>query len=207
MTGTPNSARRFAATPPPVFYFDLGSPYAWLAAERINSVLPEPPVWQPILLGGLFKRLGRSSWAEGEGRSAGMAEVERRARERGLPPVRWPIPWPGDTLFAMRVATFAADIGRGPVFALAAFRQAFAGGRDLSKPENVLVAAAACELHPRAVEAAAASRSVKNALRAATDEAVDRGIVGVPSVLVGDEVFWGDDRLDEAAAALGRAAP
>jgi 2-hydroxychromene-2-carboxylate isomerase len=188
----------------PVFYFDLGSPYAWLAAERVSSLLPEPPVWQPILLGGLFKLLGRRSWAETDGRAAGMAEVERRARERGLPAVRWPDPWPGNTLFAMRAATYAAGAGRAAAFALAAFRQAYNAGRDLSLPENVLIAAAACELHPRAVTAGAESRSAKDGLRAATEEAAQRGVFGVPTVLVGEEVFWGDDRLEQAAAALQR---
>jgi 2-hydroxychromene-2-carboxylate isomerase len=185
-----------------VFYFDLGSPYAWLAAERVSSLLPEPPVWQPILLGGLFKLLGRRSWAETEERAAGMAEVERRARERGLPAVSWPDPWPGNTLFAMRAATYAAGAGRAAAFALAAFRQAYNAGRDLSVPDNVLIAAAACELHPRAVTTGAESRATKDALRAATEEAARRGVVGVPTVLVGDEPFWGDDRLEQAAAAL-----
>src|SRR5205807_8600626 len=133
----------------------LGSPYAYLAAERVHSVLPEAPVWQPILLGGLFKRFGRRSWAETDEREAGMAEVERRAGEYGLPPVRWPEPWPGNMLFAMRAATFAAGLGRAAAFAQAAFRQAFAGGRDLSVQDNVLLAAAACELHPKAVLAGA----------------------------------------------------
>jgi 2-hydroxychromene-2-carboxylate isomerase len=186
----------------PVFYFDLGSPYAWLAAERVNSLLPEPPVWQPLLLGGLFKLHGRHSWAETDERSSGMAEVERRARERGLPAVRWPDPWPGNTLFAMRAATYAAGIGRTVAFALAAFRQAYNAGRDLSVRDNVLIAAAACELHPRAVETGAESRSVKDALRTATEEAAARGVVGVPTLLVGEQVFWGDDRLEDAAAAL-----
>jgi 2-hydroxychromene-2-carboxylate isomerase len=180
----------------------LGSPYAYLAAERIHAVLPEPPVWQPILLGGLFKLLGRRSWAETDQRQAGMAEVERRARERDLPAVRWPDPWPGDMLFAMRAATYAASVGRAAAFALAAFRQAFAAGRDLGDRDNVLLAAAACELHPRAVETAVESRTIKQALRSATDEAAERGVVGVPSVLVSDAVFWGDDRLEEAAAAV-----
>jgi 2-hydroxychromene-2-carboxylate isomerase len=189
---------------PPVFYFDLGSPYSWLAAERVNALLPEPPLWQPILLGGLFKLLGRRSWAETEERAAGMAEIERRARERGLPAVRWPEPWPGNTLFAMRAATYAAGAGRAVAFALAAFRQAYNAGLDLSVPDNVLIAAAACELHPRAVIAGAESRSVKDALRAATEEAAARGVVGVPTVMVGDEPFWGDDRLEQAAAVLQR---
>ena len=132
-----------------------------------------------------------------------MREVERRASEYGLQPVRWPDPWPANTLHAMRVATYAKSIGRTVSFALAAFRQAFAGGRDLTDPDNVAIAAAACELHPNAVAKAAASASVKARLRDATQRAGDRGVFGVPTVVVGDEVFWGDDRLEEAVAAAG----
>jgi 2-hydroxychromene-2-carboxylate isomerase len=185
----------------PVFYYDLGSPYAWLAAERINSLFPVAPVWEPILLGGLFKRFGRDSWANGTGRDEGMREVERRAAAYELPPVRWPEPWPGNMLTAMRAAVFAKQTGRAVAFSLAAFRQAFAGGRDLGDPNYVLMAAAACELHPNAVLKGIESRTVKDGLRAATDAAAERGVVGVPSVVVGGEVFWGDDRLGEAAAA------
>ena len=187
----------------PVFYYDLGSPYAWLAAERINALFPVVPVWEPILLGALFKRFGRDSWANGPGREDGMREVERRAASRGLPAVRWPEPWPGNMLAAMRAAVFAKQSGRAVAFSLAAFRQAYAGGRDLGEVDNVLVAAAACELHPNAVLKGIESRGVKAALRAATDAAGDRGVTGVPSVVVGDQVFWGDDRLEEAAAAAG----
>jgi 2-hydroxychromene-2-carboxylate isomerase len=186
----------------PLFYYDLGSPYSWLAAERINSLFPEPPVWRPILLGGLFKALGRQSWATTDAREEGMREVERRAAEYGFPPVTWPDPWPGNTLFAMRVATFATEIGKGVSFPLAAFRQAFAAGRDLSDPDNVMIAAAACELHPRAVARAVEQQSVKDALKAATEDALARGVVGVPSVAIGDQVFWGDDRLSEAVRTL-----
>jgi 2-hydroxychromene-2-carboxylate isomerase len=188
----------------PVFYYDLGSPYSYLAAERIHSVFDEPPVWRPILLGGLFKITGRDSWANGPAREDGMREVERRAAEYGLPPVKWPQPWPGNTLFAMRAATFATEIGKAVSFAQAAFRQAFAGGRDLTDPDNVLIAAAACELHPNALVKAVDTRSVKDALRAATDEAAARGVFGVPTVVVGDEAYWGDDRLQEAAAAAAK---
>jgi 2-hydroxychromene-2-carboxylate isomerase len=188
-----------------VFYFDLGSPYAYLAAERISSVFDRAgapqPEWQPILLGGLFRRFGRDSWANGPDREAGLAEVERRAQAYGLPPIRWPEPFPGNTLTAMRVATFAKDIGRTVSFALAAFRQAFAAGRDLSVPDNVFVAAASSELHPRSLEAAIARDAIKSRLREATEAAAEAGVFGVPAVLVGEEVFWGDDRLEEAAAA------
>jgi 2-hydroxychromene-2-carboxylate isomerase len=189
----------------PVFFYDLGSPYSYLAAERVHGLFAEAsaptPEWQPILLGGLFQRFQRDSWGNGPGRADGMAECERRASAYGLPPIRWPDPWPGNMLYAMRVATFAKEIGRTVAFSLAAFRQAFAAGRDLSLPENVIVAAAACEMHPRAIQAAVGRSSLKDLLRAATERAAELGVRGVPSVLVDDEVYWGDDRLEEAAAA------
>ncbi|HVY77748.1 MAG TPA: DsbA family protein [Solirubrobacterales bacterium] len=193
------------APPRATFYFDLGSPYAYLTAERISGLFTgaglEQPEWQPILLGGLFRRFDRDSWANGPGRAEGIAEVERRGAERGLPPLAWPEPWPGNTLFAMRAATFAKQTGRTVSFALAAFRQAFAAGRDLSEPDNVLIAAAACELHPNALLKAVETKQVKGALIEATERAGDLGVTGVPSLLVGGEVFWGDDRVEEAIAA------
>ena len=187
------------------FYFDLGSPYAYLTAERISGVFADAnlaqPEWKPILLGGLFQRFDRDSWANGPDRAEGIAEVERRASEYGLPPLVWPDPFPGNTLFAMRAATFAKQTGRSVSFALAGFRQAFAAGRDLTEPDHVLIAAAACELHPNAVLKAAGADAVKGALRDATERAAERGVVGVPSLAVGGEVFWGDDRVEEAVEA------
>jgi len=186
----------------PVFYYDLGSPYAWLAAERIHHVLPQVPVWQPILLGGIWQQSGGRSWGITDKRDEGMREIERRADEYGLLPVKWPDDWPTNTLKAMRAAVFAQQAGRAVAYSLAAFRQAFAAGRDLADLDNVLIAAAACELHPNAVLKGIELQSTKDRLKQATQDAYDRGVRGVPSVAVGDEVFWGDDRLEEAAAAL-----
>lgn len=198
-----------AVTERSIFYFDLGSPYAYLAAERVTGVFEQAgspqPEWQPILLGGLFGRFGRDSWANGDGRAAGLRECERRAHAYALPPIRWPEPFPGNTLFAMRTATFAKEIGRTVSFALAAFRQAFAAGRDLSQPDNVFLAAASSELHPRSLEIAVRRDAIKDRLREATDRAGDLGVTGVPAITVGGRVFWGDDQLEEAAdAAAGR---
>jgi 2-hydroxychromene-2-carboxylate isomerase len=190
---------------PAVFYYDLGSPYAYLAAERLTQVLPEIPVWQPILLGGIWKETGGRSWAVTDGREAGVAEIERRAADYGLMPIRWPEGWPNNTLNAMRVAVWAQQIGRTVAFSLAAFRQAFAGGKDLSDMDFVLMAAAACELHPNAVLKAIETQSVKDKLREATREAYERGVRGVPTIAVGDKLFYGDDRLEEAASALAAA--
>jgi 2-hydroxychromene-2-carboxylate isomerase len=195
--------------PRAVFYYDLGSPYAYLSAERISGLFTEAgleqPEWQPILLGGLFRRFERGSWAETPARAEGMAEVERRAADYGLPPITWPKPWPGNTLVAMRVATFAKQTGRTVSFSLGAFRQAFAAGRDLTDADNVMIAAAACELHPRALLKAVETETVKSGLREATDRAGDLSVEGVPAVVVGEEVFWGDDRLEEAVEAASRA--
>lgn len=184
------------------FYFDLGSPYAYLSAERINGAFEdaelEPPVWRPILLGGLFKRFDRSSWALTEARDEGIAEIERRASEYGLPPLSWPHPWPDSYLLSMRVATAAAVEDRTKKFALAAFHQAFVLGRDLANRETLRLAAADCGLDPDQLLIAAGDVNVKMSLKASTEMAGDRGVTGVPTVAVGDKLFWGDDQLGAA---------
>jgi 2-hydroxychromene-2-carboxylate isomerase len=188
----------------PTFYYDFSSPYSYLAAERINAVLPEPPLWQPISFGFLLQRTGRTPWSLGEGREAGMRDVEARAAQRGLPEVRWPEGWPAESysLAPLRAAVFAAQSGRLEAFSLAAFRQAFAAGRRLDNIDNVVLAAAACELHPRAVLKGIETTSVKQGLREATNAAIERGVVGIPTVEVGERLFWGDDRLEDAAEAI-----
>jgi len=193
-----------AAMPRATFYFDLGSPYAYLAAERLPLVLGEPVTWQPISLGGLFKSNGRSSWALRDPalRAQGIAEVERRARAYGLPALRWPHPWPSNYLFAMRLATFAFQVERGEAFTLQAFRAAFVQGHDLGEPERALEVAAQAGLDSRAARAASEHPLIKQTLREATDAAHARSVIGVPTLAVGARLFWGEDRLADAAAAL-----
>jgi len=188
----------------PVLYFDVGSPFAYLAIERAERVLGVDLEWQPVLVGGLFKLAGRSSWARGDAgrRAAGMADIEARTGRYGLPPVGWPDPWPGDYLTAMRAATWAQHQGAAKEFAVAAVRRAFVDGRDLSEPAEVLAAVAAAGLDADAATIAVADPGIKLALREATEAAHARGVFGVPTVAVGNLLFWGDDRLEEAAAAL-----
>jgi 2-hydroxychromene-2-carboxylate isomerase len=185
---------------PTTFYFDLGSPYAYLTSERLPALLGAEVVWQPISLGGLFKANGRSSWALAgpASRARGIAEVQRRAREYGLPEVRWPDPWPSNYLFAMRVATFAYQEGEGVRFAHQAFRDAFQQGHDLALPEQVLASATRVGLDPAAARAATEDPRIKQSLRAATEAAHERGVIGVPTLAFGGELFFGDDRLDQA---------
>ncbi|HEY8866851.1 MAG TPA: DsbA family protein [Solirubrobacteraceae bacterium] len=189
----------------PVFYYDLSSPESYIAAERIGAVLGVVPEWQPVLASALpAGEVGVFRCAEE--RLIHMAELERRAAELEMQPLRFPADWPTDSEHAMRVATYAKQIGRVVAFSLAAFRQAFAAGRDLSDPEGVVIAAAACEMHPNAVLKAAGMRSIANALRAATADAAARGVRSVPAVIGGGEVFHGDAGLEPAAGALAAGA-
>lgn len=184
------------------FYYDLRSPEAYLAAERIINLLPAAE-WIPVtapqipgadLLDGFRCQADREAFFD---------RIERLAARRGLQEVRWPDPFPCDSAYAMRVATYACQIGRAVAFSLAAFRQAFAGGRDLGTADNVLIAAAACEMHPRAVQKGAGLASVARALDAATTVATQRGVRDVPAVWLPDgRVFHGDDALDGAVRAL-----
>lgn len=185
---------------PATLYLDLGSPYAYLAAERIRSVLPGPVAFEPILLGAMSKRRGWGSWAQTDHRALGMAEVEARARRYGLPPVVWPEPWPSDALAADRAAVWAKQHGLAEPFVLAVFRQEFRGGAELASLEVLGAAAAQAGLDPAALPGAIQQAEVKAALRQATDEAWDMGVRGVPTLRVGDALLYGDDRLGEAAA-------
>src|SRR5438874_5608291 len=134
----------------PVLYYDLVSPEAYLTAERSVEVLGVVPEWQPIHLAQLPGAGAPDAFRCAEERDIFQTELERLAATRGLQPLRWPPGWPTDTTLVMHVATYAKSIGRAVAFSLAAFRQAFAGGRDLADPDSVLIAAAACEMHPAA---------------------------------------------------------
>jgi 2-hydroxychromene-2-carboxylate isomerase len=184
---------------PASFYFDLGSAEAYLAAERILQVLPGPAEWQPVLARELPGAAGvaRSGGEEGE---AFRTVIEGRAQQLGLLPLLWPEPFPFDSTLAMRVATYAKSIGRAVPFAQAAFRQAFAGGRSLELTDNVLIAAAACEMHPAAVLRGAELRSVDRELSAATAHAARLKISELPAVSVGELVFLGEHAVEQAAA-------
>jgi 2-hydroxychromene-2-carboxylate isomerase len=189
------------------FYYDFNSPYSYLAAERISGLFAEAgaeqPEWQPISFGHVLKATGRRPWSFEEERRAHFEEIQRRADERGLPTVVYPEGWPIEnySLNPVRAAIYAKESGRVVSFSLACFRQVFAAGRDMGDVDNVLVAGAACELHPNAVLKGIETQSVKDGLRAATEEAIEMGVEGVPTVVVGDRLFWGDDRLEEAVGA------
>src|ERR1700761_452771 len=127
--------------PIPTIYFDLGSPYAYLATERAADALGVEPRLQPVLVGGIFIWRGHGSGGETEERATRMREIEARASDYGLPPMAWPDGWPNNTLKAMRAVVWAGALGAGPAFIRAAFRRAFRDGADLSRvPELEAIA-------------------------------------------------------------------
>jgi 2-hydroxychromene-2-carboxylate isomerase len=183
----------------PAFYFDLASPESYLAAERILTLLPLAAEWIPI----------RGSALPALGDAAAQRElVESLAEERSLQQPRWPTPFPFDSEQAMLAATYAKQIGRTVPFVLAAFRQAYAGGRALDNDDNIVIAGSACEMHPAALLKGCKLRTVLGGLEAATALALERGVRDVPAVWVPgtgggpDQLFHGDDQLEAAAAAL-----
>jgi 2-hydroxychromene-2-carboxylate isomerase len=171
----------------PVFYYDLGSPGCYLLAERVMSDLPVVPEWEPVHARslGLDGRAGIDS--------PDPDELARALAEQGLQPLRLPARWPPDTERAMLAATFAKHIGRA---------EAFAGGRDLGDEGTVLLAAAACEMHPTAVLKGITLRSVRDGLRTAGERARDAGVDALPAIAVGHEMFCGAHALEGATAAL-----
>jgi 2-hydroxychromene-2-carboxylate isomerase len=173
----------------PVFFYDLGSPTCYLVAEAVSSVLPTVPEWEPVAAAELT---GADPGLEYVGR------VEAHARELGLQPLRWPPNWPTNTSLSMLAATYAKRVGRGVAFSLAAFRQAFAGGRDLADMDTVLIAAAACEMHPAALLKGIELRSVADALQDATARAQRVGVRSLPAVLIEGRVYGGDELIDRA---------
>ncbi|MDE3069456.1 MAG: DsbA family protein, partial [Acidobacteriota bacterium] len=156
-----------------------------------------PLEWRPVLSRDL-------ALAEETG---SRAEIERRAALLGLQPMRWPEDHPTDSEIAMLAATYAKSIGRAVPFAQAAFRQAFAGGHSLADTRYVLLAAAACEIHPTAVLRAIERRGVAEALAQSGRQARLAGIERLPAITAGGHLFAGERAVEDAARLLRGHAP
>ena len=181
----------------PVFYYDLGNAWCYTVAETIMATLPVVPEWEPVL--------GSDIAALDAAADPDRTRIEQTAAELGLQPVRWPANWPPDTKTAMLAATYAKRIGRAVAFSLAAFRQAFAGGRDLGDEDTILIAGAACEMHPAALRKGIDLAGTQTALLAANRRARSAGVSTLPAIQVGDQVFMGTDAIRAAATALSNA--
>ena len=181
--------------PDATFFYDLGSPACYLVAERIRAELPVVCDWEPVHAAALGLADGALPRPDAE-------ELAEAIAAQGLLPLRLPATWPPETGLAMRVATYAKGAGKSIAFSLAAFRQAFAGGRDLGEEGTVLLAAAACEIHPAAVLKGASLRSTAAAMARAGDRARDAGVIALPAFSVAGATVCGPGALDDALASL-----
>lgn len=187
------------------FWFDFASPYAYIAAERLAAwpAATRPTIrWRPFMLGPIFAA-GR---ADGQpfqllgpaARRHKWRDLERLTLDLGIPWVR-PGSYPRNGLRAARLALLAAERGFAEDFVLAVFRANFAGDRDIADPAELARILRDIGEEPAPLLDAAGSAEVKGALIAAGEEAVGLGIFGAPSfVTEGGELFWGQDRLDQA---------
>lgn len=178
------------------FYYDFATPDSYLALERLVQTLGVVPELVPVRRADLQDPLPvRPAPGDVAARSALSDLIARR----GLQPLAWPAAWPFDDDLALRAATYARGIGKVAAFSLAALRQAYAGGADLGAERTVLLAGAACEIHPRALLAGVDTRTVAATLERAAEQARADGVRDLPAVVVGDRVFTGDAGLDAAA--------
>jgi 2-hydroxychromene-2-carboxylate isomerase len=195
------------------FFFDLVSPYSYLAHGRLRRICEERGaelVLRPMLLGGVHKEVGLQAPIEIEPkRRHQYRDVERWADYYGLP-LRYPDPFPFRTLKTMRAAVFCEKSGALGSFTRAAFVLYWEEGGAPKGREETYEDAPLAEVarrigaNPEEVLEGAAAPEIKEALRATTLDAVERGVFGAPTFFVGDEMFWGNDRLHFVEAALDR---
>jgi 2-hydroxychromene-2-carboxylate isomerase len=187
------------------FWCEIASTYTYLAAMRIEKLAGAAGVevrWQPFSLGPIFAAAGWTTspfeiYAD-KGRYM-WRDVEREAEQLGLA-MRRPSVFPRNSILASRVALVGVERGWGPAFVRAALAANFADDRDIASPAVIDDLLAGLGLDGPTVRAEAEGPSHRPALRAATQRAQSMRIFGAPTFMVGDEMFWGNDRLERALA-------
>src|ERR1700734_1573436 len=134
----------------PIFYYDLSSPFAYLAGARVDELLSVRPEWRPIAFGVIVQRIGKVPWSCAQDRSADFAEIARRAEALGLPPVVYPEGWPVQTysIVALRAALAVEDQDDRRALSREMYRTAFVDGHHLADADTVLGAAERAGLDP-----------------------------------------------------------
>lgn len=193
------------------FYYDLVSPYSYLAygeAGRVAEEVGAEIVLQPVLLGALHKMAGIKAPIETPAKGRYQArDIQRWARRYGLP-MRFPEPFPFRTLKTMRAAMWCAERGSLEAFtreAFALFWEEDGAPKGLEAPdedEPLREVARRAGLDAEELLAGAGTDEAKEALKGATATAAERGVFATPTFFVENEMFWGNDRLDFAGEAL-----
>ena len=186
------------------FWFEFASTYSYLSAMRIEDIARKADVeviWKPFLLGPIFKAQNWDTSPFNLYRAKGrymVRDIERIAEERGLV-FRLPEPFPQNGLLAARLALAGLEDGWGPAFIRSVFKLEFAEQRNIAEQSTLLAALSAAGAPEDEAFERARSPEIKNQLRTNTEEALARGIFGAPSFTTeSGELFWGDDRLDQA---------
>ncbi|NIF52081.1 MULTISPECIES: 2-hydroxychromene-2-carboxylate isomerase [Burkholderiaceae] len=185
------------------FWFDFGSNYSYLSMMRIEALAAARGVrvlWRPFLLGPVFRRLGydNSPFVLQKEKGAYVwKDMERQCRKYGIALTR-PGTFPRAALLAMRVALLGANEPWIAAYCRKIMQLNFADDRDIGSPDVVSEALDVLGLPAQQLIADAQSDANKLRLREQTDEAIARGIFGAPMFFVGAEMFWGNDRLDDA---------
>lgn len=185
------------------FWFEFGSTYSHLSAARIEKVAGDAGVridWKPFLLGPIFREQG---WNDSpfniypaKGRYM-WRDMERLCAKLEIP-FRKPTQFPRNGLLAARIACAALDEPWLPRFVRLVYHANFAEDRDISQPEVQADILEAVGVPVETWLERARATETKARLRRHTDEAIQRGIFGAPTFCVGDEIFWGNDRLGDA---------
>ncbi len=189
------------------FYFDFGSPAAYLAATQLPHVCADTGaelVWKPMLLGGVFQATANRSPTEVVPKGSYMTiDLQRFAKRYGVPFVHNPH-FPINTLLLMRGATGLQmkEPARFDAYVDAVFRAIWVEPKNLNDPAVVATVLQNAGFDVEASLALAGTQEVKDRLKAVTQEAVARGVFGAPTMFVGDQMFWGQDRLDFVREAL-----
>lgn len=180
------------------FFWDVTSPYTYLASTQIEEVAARHGAklqWRPFLLGGVFKSTNNKPPADNPYKVRYMLRnLQHWADYLGVP-FRFPENFPIMSLLPMRTAVAADRDGRGPAYAKALMQAYWVEGVNLADPETLRATADAAGFDGAELIAAAETPEVKDALKAATAEAVQRGAFGAPTFFVGDELFWGNDNI------------
>ncbi|MGF1454410.1 MAG: 2-hydroxychromene-2-carboxylate isomerase [Alphaproteobacteria bacterium] len=185
------------------FWYEFASTYSYLAAGRINAVAAEarvPVVWKPFLLGPIFASQGLtdSPFNVFPVKGAYMwRDMERYCIRYGLP-LRRPSVFPRNGLLAARVALVGVDEGWCPDFTPAVYRANFGEDQDVSDPAVIGLILSGLGLDADRILEAAVAQPNKDRLRAQSEEALSRGIFGAPTFFIGSEMFWGNERLEDA---------
>lgn len=188
------------------FFYDFVSPYSYLAATRVEAEVARVGAtvrFRPFLLGGVFNATGNKAPIEVAAKAPYLAADCLRWSKRLGVPFAWPARFPVLTVLPLRAAFAAEKLGKLLPYTHAMYRAYWAEGRDISDAAVVADVAARAGFDGPALVAEAAS--FKDALKAQTQEAVDRGSFGAPTFFVGQEMFIGNDRLDFAIEALAAA--